>query len=373
MLDSGIKFDDLHYTTSAIDSYGKPFNFIISEREAGKTTALVASKMYKAFKEKGRPALVLRNQGVDISEAYIHSFEETTNKFAGRELKLSFRRGDVNKGICLVWDESTGEKKLYAAIAALSVPMARLKSINIGKVSLILYDEAIVATSMGERYPDNLAFKIKELYRTFARESRPEVLRLFCLANPYSRFHPLLTDWGVPFQDMKRGSIITGPNWAVECYEMKPELRKFIIEHDPTYQFDDAYRRYAFDGASIEDEQYSAKAARGILHPLRVQSQQPLSLRVARSRIHGRGFPVRVQVLDAGHGGAAWEAPAAHVRGLHAIVRERLIAQGIPRLLRKSEDGRGSKPSPVRRSRGVLSDASRVRGSIKNLLFDPYF
>ena len=255
MLDSGIKFDDLHYTTSAIDSYGKPFNFIISEREAGKTTALVASKMYKAFKEKGRPALVLRNQGVDISEAYIHSFEETTNKFAGRELKLSFRRGDVNKGICLVWDESTGEKKLYAAIAALSVPMARLKSINIGKVSLILYDEAIVATSMGERYPDNLAFKIKELYRTFARESRPEVLKLFCLANPYSRFHPLLTDWGVPFQDMKRGRIITGPNWAVECYEMKPELREYIIAHDPTYQFDDAYRRYAFDGASIEDEQ----------------------------------------------------------------------------------------------------------------------
>ena len=36
---------------------------------------------------------------------------------------------------------------------------------------------------------------------------------------------------------------------------MKPELREFIIKNDPTYQFDDAYRRYAFDGVSIEDEQ----------------------------------------------------------------------------------------------------------------------
>ena len=262
MLKSGIKFDDLHYTTSAIESYGKPFNFIISEREAGKTTALVAAKMYKAFKEKHRPALVLRNRSVDISEAYIRSFEETTNKFMGREIKLWFKSGDVNKGIVLVWDVSGEEKQLYAAIASLSAPIARLKSINIGKVSLILYDEAIVAAGMGERYPDNLAFKIKELYRTFAREIRPEVLKMFCLGNPYSKYHPLLSDWRVPFQDMRRGSIITGPNWAVECYEMKPELRKFIIEHDPTYQFDDAYRRYSFDGASIEDEQIKIALSR---------------------------------------------------------------------------------------------------------------
>ena len=262
MLNDGIKFDDLHYTTSAIDSYGKPFNFVISEREAGKTTALVASKIYKAFKERGRPALILRNQAVDISEAYVMSFEETTNKFFGREIKLSYRRGDISKGICLLWDESTGEKKLYAAIAALSAPIARLKSINIGKLSLIMYDEAIVAASMGERYPDNLAFKVKEIYKTFSREIRPEVLKMYCMGNPYSKYHPLLVDWGVPFQDMKRGSIITGPNWAVECYEMKPELREFIIAHDPTYQFDDAYRRYAFDGASIEDEQISISIKR---------------------------------------------------------------------------------------------------------------
>lgn len=255
MLESGIQFDDLHYSTSGIDSYNKPFNFVISEREAGKTTSLVAAKMYKAFKEKKRPALILRNQAVDISEAYIKSFEETTNKFIGRELKLQFNKSDIGKGICLIWDSSTGEKTLYAAIASLSCPIARLKSINIGKLSLILYDEAIVAAGMGEKYPDNLAFKVKELYRTFARESRPEVLKFYALGNPYSKYHPLLVDWGVPFQDMKRGNIIAGTNWAVECYEMKPELRDFIIKNDPTYQFDDAYKRYSFDGASIEDEQ----------------------------------------------------------------------------------------------------------------------
>lgn len=255
MLNSGKNFDDLHYSPSKIDSYNKPFNFVISERESGKTTALVAAKIYKAFKEKKLPALVLRNKAVDISEAYIKSFEETTNKFMGREIKLSYKSSDIGTGICLVWDESSGEKVLYAAVASLSAPIARLKSINLGKFSLIMYDEAIVAAGMGEKYPDNLAFKVKELYRTFARESRPEVLKFYALGNPYSKYHPLLVDWGVPFQDMKRGSIISGENWAVECYEMKPELREFIIKNDPTYQFDDAYRRYAFDGASIEDEQ----------------------------------------------------------------------------------------------------------------------
>lgn len=259
MLDSGIEMDDLHYSPSAIDSYGKAFNFTVSEREAGKTTARVAQTIYKAYKKRHLPALVLRNLSVDITEAYVYSFEKTINKFKNREVKLTFKKGDLSKGITLVYDElekdETGEPRLFAVFAALSIPINRLKSINVGKISCILYDEAIVAVGMKEKYPDSLAFKIKEIYRTFARESRPETLKLICLANPYSVYHPCLVDWGVDVLKMKRGTIQTGPNWAVECYEMKPELREFIIKNDPTYQFDDAYRRYSFDGASIEDEQ----------------------------------------------------------------------------------------------------------------------
>jgi hypothetical protein len=35
-----MKLDNLHYSFTKIDGYNKPFNFIISEREAGKSTAL---------------------------------------------------------------------------------------------------------------------------------------------------------------------------------------------------------------------------------------------------------------------------------------------------------------------------------------------
>lgn len=39
--------DKLHYSSRKLDSYNKPFNFVISEREAGKTANLVATKVYK--------------------------------------------------------------------------------------------------------------------------------------------------------------------------------------------------------------------------------------------------------------------------------------------------------------------------------------
>lgn len=39
--------DKIHYSPRKIDSYNKTFNFITSEREAGKTTAIPATKIYK--------------------------------------------------------------------------------------------------------------------------------------------------------------------------------------------------------------------------------------------------------------------------------------------------------------------------------------
>lgn len=48
-----IERDKLHYNTTKIDGYNLPFNFIISEREAGKSTAIVLDKIYKAFIKYG--------------------------------------------------------------------------------------------------------------------------------------------------------------------------------------------------------------------------------------------------------------------------------------------------------------------------------
>ena len=46
-----MKLDDLHYTTRKIDGYNKPFNFIISAREAGKSTYITLKKVYEQFEK----------------------------------------------------------------------------------------------------------------------------------------------------------------------------------------------------------------------------------------------------------------------------------------------------------------------------------
>lgn len=63
--------DKIHYTPRRIDSYNKPFNFITSEREAGKTTSVIAFKLYKAWYHEHRPSIILRRNIVDITETYI--------------------------------------------------------------------------------------------------------------------------------------------------------------------------------------------------------------------------------------------------------------------------------------------------------------
>ena len=45
-----MKKDKIHYSPRRIDSYNKTWNFITSEREAGKTTAIPATKIYKFWK-----------------------------------------------------------------------------------------------------------------------------------------------------------------------------------------------------------------------------------------------------------------------------------------------------------------------------------
>ena len=55
-----IKRDNIHYSTRKIDGYNLPFNFVISERELGKSTTIILDKIYKPFKERGETTIVIR-------------------------------------------------------------------------------------------------------------------------------------------------------------------------------------------------------------------------------------------------------------------------------------------------------------------------
>lgn len=55
-----MKLDDLHFSFRELDNYNKQFNFVISERNTGRTKAMVL-KTQKAFQEH-RTSIILRRQ-----------------------------------------------------------------------------------------------------------------------------------------------------------------------------------------------------------------------------------------------------------------------------------------------------------------------
>ena len=242
-----IKRDNIHYNTTKIDGYNVPFNFIISEREAGKSTAIVLDKVYKAFRVYGLPSVFVRRKVVHITSVYIDDLAKILRKFVDDKIQFKYSKGDLKSGLV---DIFIGDK-LFIRLIGLSVDMTAFKSLML-KCAYIVYDEYIANTRMGEKYLKQEAFKFMELRKTFLRENRN--LKCYFMGNPYSKYHPMHIHFGIPSNKIKRGCILSdGKQWAIECYEITEELRKFILANDPTYQFDNAYTRYSFDGESIND------------------------------------------------------------------------------------------------------------------------
>lgn len=249
---TGINFDDIHYNISRLDSYNKKWNFAWSPRELGKTTAIDVQKIFKGYHENGWPTLILFNQAADMTDAQVLSIENTINKFKGREVHLRAKKDTST--IWLIYDQiNSKQEKLFAIMASVSAPIRRLKGLNVGQINCIVYDEFMVNTLMGEKYPEGLAFKIKEIYKTFVRECRPRLLKIYCFGNPYSRYHPLFVDLGVNINEIKKGKILSGKNYVIDAAVLSPELRQFILENDPGHEFDDPYEKYAFEGDAIND------------------------------------------------------------------------------------------------------------------------
>lgn len=248
-----MKLDNLHYNLSKILSRNKVFNFVVSAREAGKTTA-VWHYAYKRLVEKGKTTIVIRRLISDITETYISDIENVLNKFLDTPVKLTFKKGNIKEGIVDVYLERDGqEASPFFRVIALSNPMARIKSLMYPNLGLIIFDEFICNTREKEKYIANEAFRFKELFNTFQREA--ENLRCIFIGNPYSLYNPYFSWINVNTKHLYEGSFEVGTNWCVECYKLTDELKKHILEKNPLYEFDDSYTKYAFDGRAINDEQ----------------------------------------------------------------------------------------------------------------------
>lgn len=227
--------------------YQKPFNFVMTPREDGKTTELVTN-LYNAFK-KGYTCLLVRRQVVDITEAYIFSIQEIINKFFDEEAKITYKKGELHDGIVYLY---IGDK-LLACLVALSVTIARIKSLVLRNVKYIFFDEFIVNPEFKEKYLPNEAGRFKELYNTFYREAS-EQIKCFFFGNPYSHYNPYFTWKNVDTKALYAGCLINKDDYVVWLHTLSPELREYILARNPLYQFDDSYRKYGFEGVAVCDE-----------------------------------------------------------------------------------------------------------------------
>ena len=244
-----VERDNIHFNCRKIDGYNLPFNFIISEREAGKSTAIWLDKCYKAFKENGQTSLVIRRKITHITKSYIDDIAQIINKFTDDNVTFKYAITSLKEGITDIYINDDR----FMRICALSCDITALKSLVLRNLKYIVFDEFICNQRFGEKYLKDEATKYMEIYNTFRRES--ENLKCYFMGNPYSLYNPYFIFFNVDSSKLKRGAIISDKkSYVIQCYEITKELRAKILSENPLYQFDNSYTKYAFEGINVNDE-----------------------------------------------------------------------------------------------------------------------
>ena len=217
------KKDNIHLSTARGDSYNVLDNFYITTRGMGKS-AILWSKLYNAWKNLGRSGIVLRTIQADITESFLDDIETLLNKFrcTADYVKISYKKGSIKDGVVDVFIQEPGEKEkyLFVRVIALSIKVTRYKSLIIRNPSVMMYDEFIVNTRLGERWLPDAPWRVKELYSTFARECDGYVLKRYWFGNPYSRYIPyLLNYYKIDTLKLQPGDFLHGKNYIVEPQE----------------------------------------------------------------------------------------------------------------------------------------------------------
>lgn len=248
-----VERDNLHFNFRTIDGYNKPINVVMSAREASKSTSFNLDKSYFPWKKKGQTTLYLVRQVVEINEALITSIQDNIiNKFTDDNVKFQYNKASFRDGVV----DIKIDNKLYMRILALSIPLRRIKQSLLKDVGVIVFDEFIINQRSGEKYLKNEAFKLSEIYTTYARErvDKTQPLKMYFLGNPYS-LHTPLTFWlGIDIRKLKFGQCLVGDNYVIQWYALSEELKAKILKDNPLYKFDENYKSYAFDGQPVLDK-----------------------------------------------------------------------------------------------------------------------
>ena len=243
------KLDGIHFNSRAIDGANKPINMVISARQDGKTTSIIVNKSAPAFEARGAMTIAFRRFITDITEEYCASFAKIEEKFGFRHGNYSWKQCEKKEGVAHLRDENG---KTHYAIVALNSPMNRIKGAFEENPAYGLFDEFVVDQRIGEKYLKGEAFRFKEAFKTFYRESGG--MKMYLLGNPYSFYNPYFVAYGVDPKKLATQRLLIGSNWAAQYHDLSPELKAWLKDNDPQYADEsDPYFQYAFNGVAIND------------------------------------------------------------------------------------------------------------------------
>lgn len=244
--------EDIFFNTRETDGYNKIWNLFFTPRGVAKSTDMLR-KIYNAFRKEGRPSVILVDKNIDITDTMIEDLQTQYLDWTGIELPFQYSTADVKTGVLNLYLNG----KIFIRFHSFNTDVNKLKKLRLDDCKYFFVDEYIKNTRAGEHYAKDIFWKIKELFITYQRYVKKKELgdriRIFLYGNVYSKFCPIHTCLGIPTEKLVPGAIIQDKDWIIQCYQMKPELKEYILKTNPMYKFDDAYKSFAFDGSNIND------------------------------------------------------------------------------------------------------------------------
>lgn len=252
-----MEYDNIHWQNlTKLMSYNKPFIEAISGRGPGKTTD-VQKFIWNDWKKRKHIFVIVKRLIKDVHEAYIQDLENGFNRFLpeNERIKFKYAKKSLDDGIVDIKIE--GHEEPFIRICALSNPLERLKGQCFleNNLRLIWFDEHKINRKLGEKYLPSEWQRFQELYSTLTRFSCGNLQCVFT-GNNYSITDPYTAGLKVDVKAVRVGEILVGDKYVFEDIKLTPELRQWILDHNPLFDFgeDDAYTKYALDGMSVDDQ-----------------------------------------------------------------------------------------------------------------------